>query len=249
MDNISLSIPGLMIVGTDTGVGKTYISAAIARQLTSEGTRTGAYKPACSGSITAEQTGAHYWEDVALLSQAIGGTFPAHRICPQTFHAPLAPPVAAKKEGKQVDEELLRQGALWWQDQVDFLIVEGVGGVLCPLSENALVVDFVAALNFPVLIVARAGLGTINHSLLTIEVLQKRGLTIAGLILNDVDPELSDESRASNADQIQQWTTVPVLSFIHFDWQSNLLHYQTQDRIDWRQSGHDSAKKKKKEVH
>lgn len=239
MDNIPLNIPGLMIVGTDTGVGKTYISAAIARQLTSEGTRTGAYKPACSGSLTAEQTGAPYWEDVALLSQAIDDTFPTQRICPQTFHAPLAPPVAAEKEGKRVNEDLLRQGVLWWQDQVDFLIVEGVGGILCPLSENTLVVDFAAALNYPILIVARAGLGTINHSLLTIEVLQKRGLTIAGLILNDVDPELSDESRASNAAQIQQWTTVPVLSFVPFDWQSNLLHYQSQDRIDWRQLGQD----------
>lgn len=239
MDNISLNIPGLMIVGTDTGVGKTYISTAIAKQLTSEGTRTGAYKPACSGSLTETQTGASYWEDVRLLAQAIDGAFPAQRICPQTFHAPLAPPVAAKKEGKQVDEDLIRQGALWWQDQVDFLIVEGVGGVLCPLSENALVVDFAAALNYPILIVARAGLGTINHSLLTIEVLQKRGLPIAGLILNDVDPELSDESRASNAAQIRQWTTVPVLSFVPFDWQSNLLHYQTQDRIDWKQLGQD----------
>lgn len=235
MNNTSPNIPGLMIVGTDTGVGKTYISSAIARQLTSEGIRTGAYKPACSGSLTAEQTGEQYWEDVTLLSEAIGGTFPAGRICPQTFHAPLAPPVAAEKEGKLVDEALLRQGALWWQDQIDFLVVEGVGGILCPLSEHLLVVDFAAALNFPILIVARAGLGTINHSLLTIEVLQNRGLSIAGLILNDVDPELSDESRASNAAQIQQWTTVPVLSFVPFDWQSNLLHHQTQDRIDWRQ--------------
>ncbi|QDT45422.1 ATP-dependent dethiobiotin synthetase BioD 1 [Gimesia alba] len=235
MNNTSPSIPGLMIVGTDTGVGKTYISSAIARQLTSEGIRTGAYKPACSGSLTAEQTGEQYWEDVTLLTEAIGGTFPAERICPQTFHAPLAPPVAAEKEGKLVYEALLRQGALWWQDQVDFLVVEGVGGILCPLSEHLLVVDFAAALNFPILIVARAGLGTINHSLLTIEVLQNRGFSIAGLILNDVDPELSDESRTSNAAQIQQWTTVPVLSFVPFDWQSNLLHHQTQDRIDWRQ--------------
>ncbi|QDV53400.1 dethiobiotin synthase [Gimesia fumaroli] len=241
MDIISLNIPGLMILGTDTDVGKTFVSTAIARQLTSEGIRTGAYKPACSGSLTEKQSGRHYWEDVALLAESIGGTFPAERICPQTFHAPLAPPVAAEKEGKQVDEGLLSQGVLWWQDQVDFLLVEGVGGVLCPLSDHLLVVDFAAALNFPILIVARAGLGTINHSLLTIEVLQQRGFSIAGLILNDVDPELSDESRNSNAAQIQQWTTVPVLSFVPFDWQSNLLHHQTQDRIDWRQLARDHS--------
>jgi dethiobiotin synthetase len=233
VDFFPVKIPGLMIVGTDTNVGKTYVSCAIARQLIKEGTQTGVYKPACSGSLIEDETGAPYWEDVELLAQAIDRKYPIEQICPQRFHAPLAPPVAAQKEGTKVDEALLRQGVLWWQDQAEFLIVEGVGGILCPLSENLLVIDFAAALNFPILIVSRAGLGTINHSLMTIEVLQKRGLHIAGLILNDVDPELSDESRTSNATQIQKWTTVPVLSFVPFEWRSNLLHYQTEDRIDW----------------
>ena len=241
MNITSLDVPGLMIVGTDTGVGKTYISAAIARQLTSEGVRTGAYKPACSGALIDEQTGAPYWDDVTLLSRAINDAFPRERICPQTFQAPLAPPVAAAKEDKHVDETLIAEGARWWQDEVDFLIVEGVGGVLCPLSDSQTVLDFAATISLPVVIVARAGLGTINHSLLTIEALERRGLSIAGLILNDVDPELSDESRTSNAAQIQQWTTVPVLSFVPFDWQSNLLHHQSQDRIDWRQLARDHA--------
>lgn len=240
MDVFPLQIPGFMVVGTDTGVGKTYVSAAIARQLTAEGVRTGVYKPACSGSITDQSSGRHYWEDVELLRQSIGATeLPAERICPQTFHAPLAPPVAAEKEGRQIDEALLYEGARWWESRAEFLIVEGVGGVLCPLTSRQLIVDFARKLKYPLLIVARAGLGTINHSLLTIEALQQRGLTIAGLILNDVDPELSDESRLSNAAQIQQWTSVPVLSFVPFDWQSNLLQYQTQDRIDWRQLSQD----------
>ena len=227
-------------MGTDTDVGKTYISAAIARQLTAEGVSTGAYKPACSGSIVQESSGKHVWEDIEQLRQAIGAPEQAtERICPQTFHAPLAPPVAAAREDREIDEDLLLTGVRWWEDQSDFLIVEGVGGVLCPLSERKLIVDFAMELKYPVIIVARAGLGTINHSLLTIEVLQQWGLTIAGLILNDVDPELSDESRLSNAAQIQKWTSVPVLSFVPFDWQSNLLRYQTQDRIDWRQLSQD----------
>ncbi|QDT30201.1 ATP-dependent dethiobiotin synthetase BioD 1 [Gimesia panareensis] len=240
MDVFPLQIPGFMVVGTDTDVGKTFVSAAIARQLTAEGVRTGVYKPACSGSVADESTGQPCWQDVELLRQAIGATeLPTERICPQTFHAPLAPPVAAEKEGRQIDETLLLEGVRWWESQVEFLIVEGVGGVLCPLSSQQLIVDFAEKLQYPLLIVARAGLGTINHSLLTIEVLQQRGLTIAGLILNDVDPELSDESRLSNAEQIQKWTSVPVLSFVPFDWQSNLLRYQTQDRIDWRQLSQD----------
>ncbi|WP_417385211.1 dethiobiotin synthase [Gimesia sp.] len=240
MDVFSLNIPGLMVVGTDTDVGKTYITAAIARQLVAEGVQTGVYKPACSGSVRDENTGACHWPDVEQLSDAIQSAVPVERICPQRFHAPLAPPVAAASEGQQINEGLLRAGAQWWQDQADFLLVEGVGGVLCPLSENMLIVDFAAQLQLPLLIVARAGLGTINHSLLTIEALQQRGLSIAGLILNDVDPELSDESRQTNASQIQQWTSVPVLSFVPFEWRSNLLHYQTQARIDWIQLAQDS---------
>ena len=239
MDVFSLKIPGLMVVGTDTDVGKTYITAAITRPLVAEGVQTGVYKPACSGSVRDEETGTSYWPDVEQLSEAIQTSVPVERICPQRFHAPLAPPVAAASEGQQINEGLLLEGALWWQDQADFLLVEGVGGVLCPLSKHMLIVDFAAQLKLPLLIVARAGLGTINHSLLTIEVLQKRGLSIAGLILNDVDPELSDESRQTNASQIQQWTSVPVLSFVPFDWQSNLLRYQSQDRIDWRQVSQD----------
>ncbi len=227
-------------MGTDTDVGKTYITAAIARQLVAEGVQTGVYKPACSGSVRDENTGACHWPDVEQLSDAIQSAVPVERICPQRFHAPLAPPVAAASEGQQINEGLLRAGAQWWQDQADFLLVEGVGGVLCPLSENMLIVDFAAQLQLPLLIVARAGLGTINHSLLTIEALQQRGLSIAGLILNDVDPELSDESRQTNASQIQQWTSVPVLSFVPFEWRSNLLHYQTQARIDWIQLAQDS---------
>lgn len=240
MDVFSLNIPGLMVVGTDTDVGKTYITAAIARQLVSEGIRTGAYKPACSGSVLDPETGARKWADIEQLSEAIQTAVPLERICPQRFHAPLAPPVAAASQDQQVDERLLLEGAQWWQDQAEFLLVEGVGGVLCPLSETMLIVDFAAQLRLPLLIVARAGLGTINHSLLTIEALQHRGLTIAGLILNDVDPELSDESRLSNAARIQQWTSVPVLSFVPFEWRSNLLHHQTQARIDWIQLAQDS---------
>lgn len=240
MDVFSLKIPGLMVVGTDTDVGKTYITAAIARQLVAEGVQTGVYKPACSGSLRDEKTGTFHWPDVEHLSAAIQTSVPVERICPQRFHAPLAPPVAAAREDQRVNESLLLEGAQWWQDQAEFLLVEGVGGVLCPLSEHTLIVDFAAQLKLPLLIVARAGLGTINHSLLTIEVLQNRGLPIAGLILNDVDPTLNDESRQSNAAQIQQWTSVPVLSFVPFEWQSNLLHYQTQARIDWIQLAQDS---------
>ena len=114
---------GLFVTGTDTGVGKTWVTAMVARHLVQQEIQVGAYKPTASGS----QNGR--WADVDVLREAIGGRFPEERICPQRFDAPLAPPEAARLENREIDPGLLRSGALWWSDQVDTLLVEGVGGL------------------------------------------------------------------------------------------------------------------------
>src|SRR5579871_2504460 len=119
-----MKIPGLFITATDTGVGKTYFASAIARRLRDQSVRVGAYKPVASGSIR-DARGGPVWGDVEALSSALGREFDPERICPQRFHAALAPPVAAHQEGGAVDPHLLRSGATWWETQVDFLFVEG----------------------------------------------------------------------------------------------------------------------------
>ncbi|QDU78775.1 ATP-dependent dethiobiotin synthetase BioD 1 [Polystyrenella longa] len=221
---------GLFITGTDTDVGKTWMTASIASQLLARNEhKIGLYKPACSGSVRNEE-GRLYWPDLEHLYIALREQFPRDRICPQTFEAPLAPPVAAAAEEKQIDSELLRTGIDWWRERVDMLLVEGVGGWYCPLSEDEMVADFATELAFPVVIVARLGLGTINHTLLTLDAVRSRGLTVAGVILNEPVALEGDASVESNAEQIERWGKTSVLGISRHD-----QHYQPRqtEETDW----------------
>jgi dethiobiotin synthetase len=206
---------GLFITATDTGVGKTHVGVAIVRRLKQLGLRVGAYKPAASGAEPGPR--GPVWGDVERLHEALEGEFPRERICPQKFVAPVAAPAAARLEGRLVDARQLREGAWWWRDRVEFLIVEGAGGLLSPLSDADTNADLACDLQLPLLIVARRTLGTINHTLLTLEAASRRGLTVAGVILNDAAPPPPDDlSVASNAAELARLTQVPVLaSFEH----------------------------------
>jgi dethiobiotin synthetase len=213
---------GLFITATDTGVGKTYLTALIARSLREAGARVGAYKPVCSGAEVAADGGLS-WGDVRILTEAIGGDFDPLRACPTRLKAPLAPPVAARLEDVPLDFEAMCSGTQWWQGRVDLLLVEGVGGLLCPLTEERTIADLAVALGFPLLVVARAGLGTINHTLLTVEAARSRGLRVAGVVLNEADrPGVATEWQAGslpydveqNVAEIARRANVPVLGVV-----------------------------------
>jgi dethiobiotin synthetase len=210
---------GLFITGTDTNVGKTHVTCLIARQLIAAGIVTAAYKPVCSGAVkkqSALSPGSNdvEWEDLVRLSAATNGKWSDETICPQRFFAPLAPPIAAKMEGRIVDFQLLVDGARKFPD-AEVLLVEGAGGWLSPLTESATVADLAQELKLPILIVARAGLGTINHTLLTIESVRARGLPIAGIVLNEVVPAGEDISFQTNGNEIQSRGGAPVLGIVH----------------------------------
>ena len=224
---------GLFVTGTDTGVGKTYLAAAIVRDLRARGVRAGAYKPACSGSERGPDGGTR-WADVDALAGALGPGADVERVCPQRFHAPLAPPVAAREEGRAVDAGLLRAGARWWEGRAEALIVEGAGGLLSPLAESESVADLAAELGFPLLVVARLGLGTINHTLLTVEAARRRGLRVAGVVLNDVDPQRTGPERASNPSELARRCPAPVLGVLPFGCRDGgLLRGGHRIRMDW----------------
>lgn len=222
---------GLFITATDTDAGKTHCTNLIVRELRSQGERVGCYKPVCSGSqIGSDQT--RTWEDIEVLAEALDHEFPADRICPQTFHAPLAPSSAAKLEGREVDERLLREGAEWWSGQVDLLCVEGVGGLLCPLSCRETVADLARDLRFPLVIVCPLVLGAVNHTLLTIAVAESRGLPIAGLVINQIRPE-SDAVSQSTISEIIGRTSVPILATMPFAERDRLRPLDKIRTIDW----------------
>ena len=207
--------PGLFITGTDTDVGKTYVTALMAREMREAGVRVGVYKPVASGcTIGAE--GRQICPDAEELSRATGGQFDIERIAPQQFQAALAPPVAARLEGTSVDADLLRTGVEWWRGRVDLLLVEGVGGLLCPITEEESVADLVRDLGYPLIVVARLGLGTINHTLLTLEAAQSRGLTVAGVILNQSTQADADVASEFNPAEIVRRSGVPVLGVVRY---------------------------------
>ncbi|NOX55106.1 MAG: dethiobiotin synthase [Planctomycetes bacterium] len=227
-------LPGLFVTGTDTGVGKTYVTAMIAVALSNRGVRAGAYKPVCTGA-TPKKAGGVQWEDVERLCAATGGQFDRRRICPQCFEAALAPPVAAEREKQSVDGQLLRDGAFWWTGRVDVLLVEGVGGLLCPLTATETVADLAKDLQLPLLIVARNGLGTINHTLLTIEVARHRGLAVAAVILNDGPQRTGDESTETNAREISARIDVPLMRLRQDASQCEPLGTNGSEAFDWLQ--------------
>lgn len=188
-----------MVTGTDTGVGKTFITASLVRAWQAQGLRVGAIKPVASGAVWVE--GLWLSPDTAALAHALGGDVPFREITPLLLEAPLAPPAAARLAGTSLPFAAVARATYncidAWRVRADVLLIEGVGGFLCPIAEDAVFADLAAMLDCPVLIVARAGLGTINHTLLTVEAVRHRGLRVAGIVLNQSQPD-ADVSFPSN---------------------------------------------------
>lgn len=222
---------GLTVVGTDTGVGKTWVAALIVRELRQQGMSVGAYKPVCSGAIY--EDGERRWTDVELLREALGGNVPRARIAPQCFDAALAPPVAARQEGRSVDDSLIEAGLRWWDGRAAIVIVETAGGLLSPVSDRRTSVDVARDLGFPAVLVARSGLGTINHTLLSVEAAGRRGVPLAGIVLNDESAAPDPLTVRTNAEEIAARCAVPVLGRIARGMSAGLLRDGDRIRMDW----------------
>lgn len=199
-----MSLPGLFVVGTDTGVGKTFVASALARSWAASGRRVGVLKPLASG---AEPRDGGLWSaDAAVLIEAAGGGIPPERVSPIVFEEPLAPPVAARVRGGSLGrpevERRVAEALDWWDDRADVMIVEGIGGILCPIAEGMTVADLALILDYPVLVVAHRGLGTLNHTLLTVEAARLRSIRVAGVVLNGARPTSDPLAEATNAPEL-----------------------------------------------
>ncbi len=217
----------IFVTGTDTGVGKTYVSCLLIRKLRHCGLTVGAYKPACSGAEF-DSSGTPFWTDVASLHSATGLDVPIDLVCPQRFLAPVAPNVAARLEGTTVSNELLITGASEWNHKSDVLVIEGAGGLFCPLSDELTVLDLAIQVQAPVLVVAANRLGVISHTRLTVERLRQSGLNVAGVLLNELQgPDNGDISFATNADQICHW--LPDIALLRGGFQSESIFIMQND--------------------
>lgn len=176
---------GLFVTGTDTGVGKTLVSAALCLYLREKGTDVGVMKPAESGLEDSAILG----PDAELLQWASGSRDSEEDISPYRFKAPLAPAVAASKEQIRINYSELRDRTMSLIDRHEFTIIEGAGGLMVPLAGGLLMADLARELKLPLLVVTRPDLGTINHTLLTLFAARAMELQTAGYIINRMPSE------------------------------------------------------------
>jgi len=195
----------LGVTGTDTGVGKTVVACAIASGLRRRGLRVAAMKPVETG-VTAEDPS----RDGARLARAAAGTAPLSMLAPLTYGDPVAPLVAARRVGTNVDLSLLDHAVRAASHDVDALVVEGAGGLLVPITENVAFDALFGRWKLDTVIVAANRLGVINHTRLTLAAVRAAGLGIAMVVINDVAPE-SDTSAVENAKIIAELENVPVV--------------------------------------
>ena len=190
------------VTGTDTGVGKTTVSCALLAAARARGLRVDAIKPVETGCV-ADDDGRLSAADAVALARAAGDAGRPRAL--EMYRAALAPSVAAELEGRSVDVERLQSGVrLVRSRKLDFLVVEGAGGLLVPLTADLDMAALAARVGLPLLVVARAGLGTINHTLLTLEAAARRSLEVAGVVLSAAVPGTSRADVDRNALEISR---------------------------------------------
>lgn len=209
---------GLFITGTSTESGKTFIAAMIANTLYKAGRRIGVYKPAASDCVKVGQE--IISEDAAVLWEAAGRPLTLEAVCPQRFQAPLAPHLAARAEGREIDRGLLRSGLEPWTGyNVDLMLVEGAGGLMSPIGDEEFVADLAIDIGYPLIIVVSNVLGCINHTVQTLIAAEhyRQGIPVAGIVITHPEGFGGDLSTFSNVEEISRRSRAPVLACVPFN--------------------------------
>lgn len=200
---------GLLITGTDTGIGKTVVAGGLARLLADQGQKVGVMKPVETGC---SEEG---WpRDAAFLVAAARVDDPMDRVVPCRYAEPLAPLVAARRQGGVVDVDAIRTAFGELTTKYDRLLVEGAGGLSVPLTEDVDTAQLAALLGLKVLIVARPGLGSLNHTFLTVHYARANGLPVIGVVISGFDPRTEDVAERTNPEMIESICAVPLLGLI-----------------------------------
>lgn len=202
---------GVFIVGTDTDVGKTVVAAGLMHVMRKNGYNATYFKSALSGAI---QVGSELVPgDTKLVSEVSNLEESYENITPYVYKTPVSPHLAAKLENKAIDLDVIRKKYEYLKEKYDYIIAEGSGGIICPLIEEDgrlyTLENLIKDLNMSVIIVARAGLGTINHTVLTVKYIEALGIKIKGIIINNyIEDLLCDD----NIKTIEEITKVPVIA-------------------------------------
>jgi dethiobiotin synthetase len=203
-------LDGVFVTGTGTEVGKTVVAAVIARSWAAGGARVAVFKPAVSGlDQRADRGNRSRLPDHALLRLAAGSTQSDDEVAPYRYGPPVSPHLGAELAGERIEPSLLVRAARAAAAGADHLVCEGVGGLMVPLTLGYLVRDFARELGFPLVIAASPGLGTINHTLLTVEAARAVGLEVALVVLTPW-PNAPSVAERSNREAIERLGAVQV---------------------------------------
>lgn len=198
---------GIFITGTGTEIGKTVIAGGLAASLKQAGMNVGVMKPISTGD-TAD---AQFLKHTAQVDDELASINPIY------LRHPLAPSVAARMEGREIDVSCVETAFAELQQKYDFVIVEGVGGIAVPIQDDFLVVHLIKRLQLPILIVAQVGLGTLNHTLLTVAYARQFELQMTGIVLNGLCAETAGLAEATNPAEIENVTGVPVIGVVPYE--------------------------------
>ncbi len=230
-----VTIPGLFVTGTSTDIGKTTVTAALAGAFRRLNIRVGVCKPIASGcpkwpnrGAAGHLTNADLMSPDAELAATYAGLTISEdlmpMISPLRYAAPVSPHVAARLEGREPDWSTVNDAMAYWHHHCDFLIVEGAGGWLVPLNKDFFTLaDLATALQLPVLVVNGVYLGSINHTWLTVENIRSRGLSVVGLVANQV-PLNADFAAMTALEELPAATGLPLLAQLPVNPDANLKH-------------------------
>jgi dethiobiotin synthetase len=217
---------GLFITGTDTGVGKTQVAAALARLLVDQGVHVRPRKPVESGCIQTKD--GLVPEDALTLKTAARSTDSVKMICPYQFQPAISPQRAAEQSGVQLSLNDLQQACLnGVNHDDDFLLVEAAGGFFSPMAHKLRCVALAQPLNLPVLLVVADRLGCINHALLTTQAIEQAGLELVAVVMNQV--AVNDDSGMNNLEDLKNWLDRDVIA----------LHRQQNVKTVWENLAHE----------
>jgi dethiobiotin synthetase len=216
---------GFFVTGTDTGVGKTIIAAALIKAAGIAGIRACGMKPIETGckKTGGMRRGGHADKNESLirpdgmfLKKIAGMEESVDLITPICFESPLAPLSASNIEKKRIEMAKIKKSFARLANNYDAIIVEGIGGLLVPIKKEYFILDLARDLGLPLIIVSRPGLGTINHTMLTVNYALKEGLTVAGIIINYSHPPERDLAEKTNPEVIKQVSPVPLIGIFPY---------------------------------
>ncbi|MDR3709614.1 MAG: dethiobiotin synthase [Capsulimonadaceae bacterium] len=210
--------PGIFVTGTDTGVGKTVVTGALAGAFRARQINVGVYKPVLSGTEELVHTLSPIvpLDDAGYLHLLSGTKSSLAQVCPVRLKAPLAPSVAARLEGTSVPLDQILATYDVVAREHDVMLVEGAGGLAVPITDDYLMLDLARDLKTPIMIVARPNLGTINHTVLTVRFALEAGISVLGVVIGNW-PNEPDLAERCAAEEILRHAHVPVLGIVAHD--------------------------------